>query len=82
MILSYFVGQHLNPINYPMKEIGIYVALTAAFYGCMVLTADLPDWAQVLLNTVLIALFVLYIIKKDLPLAALPVVGKYFRKVK
>jgi hypothetical protein len=30
-------------------------------------------------NTALIALFVLYIIKKDLPLEGLPVVGKYFK---
>ena len=79
MVLSYVVGQRKNPINYPMKEIAVYVLLTLVLFGVMVLASELPDWAQILVNTALIALFVLYIIKKDLPLEGLPVVGKYFK---
>ena len=79
MVLSYAVGQQKNPINYPLKEIAIYVMLTLVLYGCMVLTSELPAWTQILINTVLVALFVLYVIKKDLPLKSLPVVGRYFR---
>jgi O-antigen/teichoic acid export membrane protein len=80
MVLSYIVGQIKNPIDYPMKDIAIYVVLTAVLFGLMQLTASLPTWAQVLLNTVLIIIFLAYIEKKDLPLKSLPVVGKYFRK--
>ena len=80
MVLSYIIGQRKNPIDYPMKEIALYVVLTLLLFGAMQMTSTLPDWAQIILNTVLILLFVAYIIKKDLPLAQLPVVGKYFRK--
>ena len=31
-------------------------------------------------NTVLILIFIAYLVKKDFPLSSLPVVGKYFRK--
>ena len=79
MVLSYMVGQRKNPINYPLKEISIYVILTLVLFGLMELASALPDWAQIILNTAFILLFVIYIIKKDLPLAQIPVVGKYFK---
>ena len=68
MLLSYVVGQRMNPIDYPMREIGLYVALAAVLYGVMTLVpTSLPVWAQVIINTVLIALFAAYIVKRDLP---------------
>ena len=79
MVLSYIVGQRKNPINYPMKEMAVYVALTLVLFGLMELATVLPDWAQIVLNTAFILLFLTYIIKKDLPLDKLPVVGKYFK---
>jgi len=79
MILSYVVGQRKNPICYPMREIGLYVVLAAALYGLMTLIpAACPAVARVLTNTLLIALFVIYILKHDLPLSRIPVVGRYF----
>lgn len=80
MVLSYIVGQRKNPIDYPMKDITCYVLLTAALFVVMeYLPAIVPVWAQLLLNTLLLLLFVAYIIKRDLPLRSLPVIGKYFR---
>lgn len=80
MLLSYFVGQKKNPINYPMGAIAIYVALTALlFFAMEALPETLPVWAQIVINTILIIFFVTYIIKKDLPLKSLPIIGKYFR---
>ena len=80
MVLSYVIGQFKNPINYPMKEIACYVFLTAILFAAMEFIPDTtPSWAQITINTVLILIFVAYIIKKDLPLRSLPVVGKYFR---
>ena len=78
MILSYVVGQRKNPIPYPMRDICLYVLLTLVLFGVMQFTAALPVWAQLLANTVLILLFVAYVIRRDLPLSSLPVVGKYF----
>ena len=40
----------------------------------------LPSWLQLVVNTVLILLFVAMVVKRDLPLASLPVVGRYFRR--
>lgn len=81
MLLSYFVGQKKYPIDYPMKEIMIYVVLAAVLCGGMTLANDsLPMWGSVAVNTLLIGVFIAYLVKKDFPLATLPVVGKYFSK--
>ena len=81
MVLSYIVGQTKNPIPYPLKSIALYFLLTAVCYVPMVYTNQLlPAWGSVLVNTLIILLFVAYIIWRDLPLSGLPVVGRYFRK--
>ena len=36
-------------------------------------------WLRLTVNTLLILLFCGYIVKKDLPLSGLPIIGKYFR---
>ena len=80
MLLSYFVGQKKNPIPYPMQDISLYVCLAYILYGFMELTAELSMVVQLAVNTLLIVIFVAVIVKRDLPLSQLPVVGKYFRK--
>ena len=37
-------------------------------------------WLSLTVNTLLVGLFIAYIIKRDFPLGNLPVIGKYFRK--
>ena len=80
MLLSYFVGQKKNPIPYPMKEMGCYVLL-AAFITFMILFFKdrFEPWLNFIINTAWIIAFVAYIIKHDLPLANIPVIGKYFK---
>ena len=81
MVLSYVIGQMKNPIPYPLKSIALYFLLTAVCYVPMVYTNQLlPAWGSVLVNTLIILLFVAYVIWRDLPLSGLPVVGRYFRK--
>ena len=81
MLVSYFVGQKYYPLAYPLKEIGIYVVmavvLTMAMYK---VHEDQPMWLSLTVNTLLVSIFVAYIVWRDLPLDRLPVVGKYFRK--
>lgn len=80
MLLSYFIGQKKYPINYPVKDIMMYVLIAfALFIGMTIANNQLPIWGALLSNTVLCALFIAYIIKKDFPLKALPIVGKYFK---
>ena len=81
MILSYIVGQHKNPIPYPLKDITIYIGITIVFTAIIIIGAHyLPTWAQLLCNTFWIVLFLAYVIKCDLPLSRVPVIGRYFNK--
>lgn len=81
MALSYIVGQKKNPINYPMKSIMTYILIAGFFYAIMALTPEeWPIIAKLGINTVLILLFIGHILKHDLPLQSLPVIGKYFKK--
>ena len=80
MVLSYFVGQKKNPIDYPLKAIGAYLLLTGVLFAVMeMLPAEWPAIARIGINSVLIGIFLAYIVKKDLPLKSLPYVGKYFK---
>jgi len=81
MVLSYIVGQKKYPIAYPLKDIAIYVAATAVLYAAMVfINGHCGMWVALPLNSVLILAFLALIIKRDLPLSGLPVVGKYFKR--
>jgi len=82
MVLSFVVGQRKNPFNYDLKSIGIYVLLTIVLYAGMEGVASLiaHPILRMALDTVLVVLFLTYVIRHDLPLGSLPVVGKYFKK--
>ena len=80
MLVSYFVGQKYYPLDYPLKEILLYVLLAGAFFALMQATAEWPMLYSLALNTLLILVFVAYIVKRDLPLSSLPVIGKKFKK--
>lgn len=80
MLLSYFVGKKYYPVNYPLKEIFMYLIVAAALYGAMLLTGRyLTAGPRLAVNTLLIMLFVAFIIRRDFPLRSLPVIGKYFK---
>ena len=81
MVLSYIIGQQKNPIPYPMKDIATYVIATAVLFAAM--KAVPGSWPTVLtlaVNTTLIILFLALIVKKDVPLSSLPIIGKKFKK--
>lgn len=82
MLLSYVVGQRYYPINYPLKSIGVYVAIALLFFVVMQLSeAYVPQmWLRLLVNTGCIVLFVAHTVHYDFPLSNLPVVGKYFKR--
>ncbi len=58
MLLSYFLGQHYNPVNYPVKAIGGYFLLAMALFGLMGFTSLLGDWASIAINTVILAAYI------------------------
>ena len=81
MVLSYIVGQQKNPIPYPMKDIVVYVAATAALFIVMkLIPASWPALLTLAVNTLLIGIFTALIVKRDFPLSHLPVIGKKVKK--
>lgn len=81
MILSYFFGQKYYPIAYPLKSIFTYTLLAIVlFVGMTASNRYLPMLPALLVNTLLLIADVAFIVKRDLPLSSLPVIGKKFRK--
>ena len=83
MLLSYFIGQKKAPIPYDLKSIGGYTALTIALlaiYYILRIYVIGNTWVMMTIGTVLIGIYIFILTRKDLPLSALPVVGKYFKK--
>ena len=81
MVLSYFIGQRYYPIAYPIKEMAIYLILAILlFAGIQITNHSLTTWAALAVNTLLICVFMAYLVKKDFPLSSLPVIGKKFKK--
>lgn len=80
MLLSYFIGQKKSPVNYPLADIFKYVLIAAVLYVIYLGAKPLQEWLSLTINTVLICIYLAYLIRKDLPLSSLPVIGKYFKK--
>ncbi len=79
MIVSYVVGQKYYPLNYPLKDISLYVVLAFVLYGFMQTASEWPKLASLAFNTLLIGIFIAVILWRDLPLSRIPVIGKYFK---
>ena len=80
MLLSWFVGQKQYPIAYPLRDILFYTLLAGVLYlGILWTGRHLGTVPALLANTVLIGVFAAFIIRRDLPLGSLPVIGKYFK---
>jgi O-antigen/teichoic acid export membrane protein len=67
MLLSYFVGQQLNPIPYPIRSMAIYTAIAAVFYYAMTLIpTDWQVWQYLAVSTPLILAFAALIYWREL----------------
>lgn len=80
MLLSYFVGQRKFSIRYDLKDIGLYVLLAAVLYviGEQVTISDVV--LRLAFRTLLLLVFVAYIVKKDLPLSQIPLINRFIKK--
>ncbi|WP_165024746.1 oligosaccharide flippase family protein [Dysgonomonas sp. ZJ279] len=80
MSISYYFGQKYYPIKYNVKVIGFYAILTLVFYLAGTQLYIENEILRLLYRTVLLIIFTVIIIKRDLPLSQIPVINKYFRK--
>lgn len=80
MLLSYFVGQKKYPIQYDLKAIGMYVLLAAVLYVASEYVPIDNIYLRMAYRTILLLLFVAYVVKRDLPLSQIPILNRFIRK--
>ena len=80
MLLSYFVGQKKYPIQYDLKAIGMYVLLAAVLYVAAEYVPIDNIYLRMAYRTVLLLLFVAYVVKRDLPLSQISILNRFIRK--
>lgn len=80
MLLSYFVGQKQYPINYPLKSIFAYILLAGVLFAAGVLLPIHQVGLRLVYRTFLLAIFVIYIMKKDLSLKEIPILNRFAKK--
>ena len=67
MTLSYIVGQRCHPIGYPLRQIGFYTGFAILFTACMMMARrDLPMWASLTVNTLIVVIFVAIIARREI----------------
>lgn len=79
MLMSYFVGQHYAPVKYPIKDILKYITLAAILWGISILIKGEHIAVRIGINTILLIIYMVYTIKKDLPLKSIPFIKRFYR---
>lgn len=79
MLLSWLVGQKYYPVAYDLKSIGKYTALALILYV-------LGMWSEIdhivlrlAYRTLLLCLYLVYLIRHDLPLREIPVINRWIK---
>ncbi|MDO4950068.1 MAG: lipopolysaccharide biosynthesis protein [Bacteroidales bacterium] len=65
MLLSYFVGQRHYPIPYPLRQIGLYVALATTTYAITTLLPPMAQWLTLVVNTLLLSGFAIVVVRRE-----------------
>jgi O-antigen/teichoic acid export membrane protein len=80
MIVSYFLGNKYFPINYPILDMAKYFGIALVLVGISYLVETPWGWLNHIIRTILLGVYLFYMVKTDFPLANLPIIGKYFKK--
>lgn len=80
MLLSYFIGQKKYPIQYDLKSAAFYLLVAAVLFVIGMLPSIESEVIRILYRSVLLLIFVVLIVKKDLPLKGIPYIGHFFKK--
>lgn len=80
MFFSWLIGQKYYPINYDLKAIAKYTGLALLLYviGTWITIDNLP--LRLVFRTGLLIVYLVYLIKKDLPLNEIPVMNRLFHR--
>ncbi|MDL2241577.1 polysaccharide biosynthesis C-terminal domain-containing protein [Bacteroidales bacterium OttesenSCG-928-L03] len=80
MLLSYFIGQTHYPIRYDLKTIGLYTGLALLLYAISYYVPISHTGLHLAFNTLLIAVYLLVLVRRDLPLKDLPYINRFIKK--
>lgn len=79
MLLSYFVGQKRYPVSYDLKSAAVYFAIAGVLFAAGMLPEIGSEVLRLLYRTVLLILFLLFIVKRDLPFREIPFFGRLIK---
>ena len=68
------------PLPYDLRKFGMYLALTLVLMAINHCLVTPWVWLNYLIKIGLLLVYVVYMIRQDLPLYSLPFIGKYFSK--
>ncbi len=79
MIISYIVGQKKFPIQYDLKSAFIYFAVALVIYIAGMLPQIGSEVLRLLYRTALLGIFIVFIVKRDLPFREIPFINRFFK---
>lgn len=79
-LLSYFIGQKKYPVAYPIKDMAVYLLFAAILYAASIYIYPENTVLRIVFRSVLLIIFVAYIIRKDLPLSSIPLINRLIKK--
>lgn len=79
MVISYLVGQKKFPIKYDLRSAFIYFVAAGILYAVGMLPVISSEAIRLLYRTLLLGVFIAFIIKRDLPLRELPYIGRFLK---
>lgn len=78
-LLSYIIGQKKYPVSYPLKDMVIYLILAAVLFVLSQEVIISNVGLRLVFRTLLLLIFIAYILKKDLPLKTIPFVNRFVK---
>lgn len=78
-LLSYVIGQRKYPVSYPLGAMGMYLILAALLFGVAYGVYIENTLLRLVFRSLLLLVFVGYIIRKDLPLKSIPLLNRFVK---
>ena len=81
MVVSYLVGQKKYPIPYKLKSAATFFILSMLLFGGVTASNLYVTnlWMRLLISFVFVTVYLIAVIKKELPLKNWPLIGKYVK---
>jgi len=67
------------PINYDLKTIGLYTAVTIVLYAISTFINTPYSILNIGLKSILMVAYIVLLVKRDFPLRTIPIVNRFFK---